>query len=80
MLEETSGLLLHQLSHHVAENGSNSIKALVSGANIVEPVVVEKDFLNDENGNRLAELRACLHYPETEWDDLSGKEEVNHLA
>ena len=80
MLEEASGLLLHQLSHHVAENGSNRVEALVSSTDVVEPVVIEKDFLNNENGNRLAEFRARLHYPETEWDDLCGKEEVDHLA
>jgi hypothetical protein len=56
VLEEASRLGLDKLSHHVAQDRSNGIEPLVSGANVVESIVVEEDLLNNENSNGLAKL------------------------
>ena len=79
MLEQPGGLLLHQLGDHVAEHGPDGIEALVRGADVVEAIVVEEDLLDDEDGDRLAQLRSGLHDAEAKRDDLSREEKVNHL-
>jgi hypothetical protein len=56
MLEQADSLLLHKLVDHVAEDGADSVEALVSLANICESNVIEKDLLYDEDGNSLAQL------------------------
>lgn len=80
MLQQTSGLLLHQLADHVAEHGADSVKALVRGTDVVEPVVVQQDLLHDEDGNGLGQLGACLHDAQAEGNDLGGQEEVDDLG
>ena len=64
MLQEPDRLLLHELGNHVAQDGPDSVKAFVGMANVRETDVVKKDLLNDENGDRLAELGARLHDPQ----------------
>lgn len=54
MFQKPSGLLLHQLIDHVAQNCSDGVEALVGRAYVVKPIIIQKDFLNDENGDRLA--------------------------
>lgn len=80
MFEEPSRLLLYQLSNHVAEDGTHSIEALISGTDIVKTVVIKQDLLDDEDGNRLAELRPGLHDPQAEGNDLGRKEKVDDLG
>jgi hypothetical protein len=80
MLQQPGSLLLHQLSDHVAEDRTHSIKALVGGADVVEAVVVEQDLLDDKDGYRLAELGARLHDAQAQRDDLGGEEEVDDLS
>lgn len=41
MLEESSRLRLHELGNHIAQYGANRIEPLVSGADVVEPVVIQ---------------------------------------
>lgn len=80
MLEKSSCLRLNELSHHVAQDGTNCIETLVGGAYVVEPIVVEQDFLNDENSNSLAKFRAGLHDTQAEWDNLCCKEKVDDFG
>lgn len=79
MLEQPRGLLLNELSYHVTENSSYSIESLVSSANVVETMVIEKDLLDNEDSHSLAELGASLHDSETERDDLCSQKKVDHI-
>lgn len=80
MLQQPRSLLFHELANHVAENGPNSIESLVGGTDVVQPVVVQQDLLNNEDGNSLAELGASLHDSETEGNYLGSQEEVDNLG
>ena len=80
VLQEPRGLLLDQLSNHIAQNCTDGVEPLVGSANVVQAVVVQQDLLHDEDGDRLAELRAGLHDAQAKGDDLGGKEEVDHLS
>lgn len=80
MLKQSGSLLLDQLAHHVAENGADCIEPLISGADVVEAIVVKKDLLHDEDGDSLAELRAGLHNSQTERNNLGGQQEVDDLG
>jgi hypothetical protein len=71
--------LLDELVNHVAKNSPHSVKALVRLADVCESNVIEQNFLNDEDGNGLAQLRPCFHDPQAERDDLSCQEEVDHF-
>ena len=70
MLEQPNRLRLDELVDHVAEDGADGEEALVSVANVGQPRFVEQDLLDDEDGDRLGELGACLHDAEAERDDL----------
>lgn len=80
MLEQTSRLLLHQLRNHVAQHRPHGVETLVRGADVVEAVIVQQNLLNDEDGNRLAKFRACLHDTKAKRDNLCGQEEVDDLG
>lgn len=73
-------MLLYQLSNHVAEDGADSIEALISGTDVVKTVVIKQDLLYDEDGNRLAELGPGLHDPQAERDNLGRQEKVDDLG
>lgn len=77
MLEKARRLLFDELSHHVAEDSANSIEAFVGRANVIEPIVVQQDLLDNKDGHSLAKLRASLHNPQAERNDLSCEEEVD---
>ena len=77
MLEQADGLAVDKLRNHVTEHGANSEEALIGMANILQASLVEKDLLNDEDGDSFGELRACFHDAQAERDDLRGQEEVN---
>lgn len=79
MLEQADRLLLHQLLHHIAEDGAYSVETLVRLADVVEAHVVEENFLDNENGNSLTELTASLHDAQAQRDNLRGKEEVDDI-
>lgn len=53
MLEQANCLDLNEPANHVAEDGANSVKTFVRGANIAEAGIVEEDLLHDENCNCL---------------------------
>lgn len=80
MLQQSGGLLLDQLAHHVAEDGADGIEPLISGADVVQAIIVEKYLLHDEYGDSLAELRARLHDAQTEGNDLGGQQEVDDFG
>jgi len=61
VLKQSNGLLLDQLVDHVAEHGAYSVESLISLADILQSKVVQKYFLNNEDGNSLAKLAASLH-------------------
>lgn len=80
MLQQPRGLLLHQLTDHVAEYSSNSIEPLVGGTDIVETVIVEQYLLDDENSNSLRQLGPSLHDSETQRNDLGREKEVDDFG
>lgn len=80
MLEQSYGLLFHQLLDHVAENGSDGVEPLISLADVIETHIVHQDLLNNENGHCLAQLRPSLHDAQTERNDLSSEQEVDDLG
>ena len=51
----------HQLIDHVAEDCANGVEPLIRMADIRETGLVEKDLLDDENGNRFGKLRSSFH-------------------
>ncbi len=57
MLQKSSCLLFNELGNHVAEDSPDRIKSLVRGAYVIQPMVIKKDLLDDEDRDRLAELR-----------------------
>lgn len=77
MLKKASSLRLDELRHHVAEDGANSVEALVSSANVVEAIVIKQNLLHNEDGDSLAKFRASLHDSQAERDNLGGEEEVD---
>lgn len=56
VLEEARRQRLDELGNHIAQHGADGVEALVRGANVVEPVVVEQDLLHNEDGHSLAKL------------------------
>ena len=80
VLEQAHCLLLYQLVHHVTKHCANSVEAFVCLADVGQANVVEQNLLYDENGDRLAEFRPCLHDTQTKWDDLGGEKEVDDLG
>jgi len=61
MLEQSDGLLLDQLVYHVAEHGAYSVESLVSLTDVLQSKVVQKNLLNNEDGNGLTKLATSLH-------------------
>jgi hypothetical protein len=80
MLEKTDGLLLDQLADHVTKHRSNSVETLVSLADVGEASIVKEDFLDDEDGNGLAEFGAGFHDAEAQWDNFGCKKKVDNLG
>jgi hypothetical protein len=80
MLEKSCSLLLHKLRDHVAQYRTNRIESLICCANIVQPMIIEKDLLDDEYSHGLAELGAGLHDSEAERDNFGGEEEVDDIG
>ena len=80
VLEESCRLLFDKLRDHVAQHRSNSVESLIGGTNIIQPMIIEKDLLNDEYGHGLAELGAGLHDSEAERDNFGGEEEVDDIG
>lgn len=65
MLQKANRLLVDQLSNHITQHRANGVEALVRLANVLQTHVVKQDLLDDEDSNRLAELRTSLHDTET---------------
>lgn len=80
MLEKPCCLLLYELGNHVAQDCAYSIEALISSAYVVQSMIIKKDLLDDENSNRFAKLRSCLHNAKAQWNDLCGQEKVNDIG
>lgn len=79
VLEQADSLGLNELGDHVAEDGADGIKALVSLTDVGQAHFVKENLLDDEDGDRFAELRAVLHDAETERDDFCGEEEGDDI-
>lgn len=79
MLQESGGLLLDQLRHHVAQDGADGIEPLIRGTDVVESMVIKKNLLYNENGHGLAQLGTRLHDSQAQWDNLRGQEKVDHI-
>lgn len=80
MLQQSDSLLLDKLVDHITKNGTDSIEALVSLANVLQSEVVKQDLLYDEDGDGFAELTTSFHDTETKRDDFGGKKEVDDFA
>ena len=80
MFQQPIRPLIHQILYHIAQHAAHGVESLVSLADVVQAHVVEQDLLDDEDGDRLAELGAGLHDAEAERDDLGGEEEVDHVG
>lgn len=68
------------MRNHIAKNCADSVEALVGGANVIKAIVVQENLLDNEDGNRLAELRARLHDAKTQRDDFGREEEVDDVG
>jgi hypothetical protein len=80
VLEESCGLLLNKLRNHVAQHCSNGVESLIGGTNIIQPMIIEKDLLDNEYSHRLAKLRARLHNSKAKGDDFGREEEVDDIG
>lgn len=80
MLEEANGLSVCEIVDHDSQNIDDGVEALIGMANICQTDLVQQDFLDDENGDRLGELCAVLHNPQTEGDNFCSEEEVDDLG
>jgi hypothetical protein len=80
VFEEASRWPLKLIHDHIIEDGADSVESLSSLAQVVEALLVQQDFLDDEGGHCLRELRPSLHDPQTQWDYLCLKEEANHVV
>ena len=56
MLEQSHSLRLHKLVHHIAQHRSDGVESLVGVADVRQARLVEKNLLNDENGDGFGEL------------------------
>lgn len=80
VLEQPHSLLLNELRNHVAQDRAHGIESLISGADICETNVVEKDLLHYKDRHRLAQLGAGLHDAEAERDDFGSEKEIDHIG
>ena len=80
MLKETSGLLLHQLGDHVAEDRTDGVKPLVGSADIIETIVIQQNLLYNEYGHGLAQFGAGFHDSETKRNDLCSQEKIDNFG
>ena len=71
VLQQSYRLAFHQSLHHVGKYSSNSVKALIRLADVLQPKIIEKNLLNNEDGDSFGELGPGLHYPQAKWDYFS---------
>lgn len=79
MLQKPHSLLLNKLRDHVAQDGSDRIKSLISGTDICKTDIIKKNLLYNENRHRLAEFGPSLHDAEAKRNYFSRQEEVDHV-
>ena len=79
VLQQSLARLLAQLDDHLAQDHRHVGEPVVGLTDVIQSSLVQQDLLQDEGGHSLAQLRAALHDPQTERDDLRGEEEVDHL-
>lgn len=79
MLEQSHRLGLDQILDHDLQHINDGIEPLVGVANIIQAHLVEQNFLNNKNSDRLGKLGAMLHDPKAQRNDFGGEEEVDHL-
>ena len=80
MLEKSYGLLFDKLVHHIAQDGSNGIEALVGLADVCKTNVIQQDLLDNEDGNGFTELGTRLHDAQAQRDDFGCQEEIDDLG
>lgn len=80
MLEEAYGLCMREIVDHETENVDDGMEPFIGVTYICETDLVEQNFLHDENRDRLRQLGAVLHDPQTERNDLCREEKVDDLS
>src|SRR3954463_14561049 len=68
------------MTDHVIEHRRNCVEPLIRLADVRETGIIQQDLLHDEYRDRLGYLRARLHDPKAEWNDLCAEEKIYHLA
>ena len=79
VLQKPLARLLAELDDHLAQDHGDVGEPVVGLTDVVQTSLVQQDLLQDEGRHRLAQLRAALHDPQAERDDLGGEQEVDHL-
>ena len=77
VLEQSDRLGLHKLVNHVAQHGTDSVEAFIGMADVGEPGLVQKNLLDNKDGHRFGEFRACFHDPQAKGDDLGREQKVD---
>mmetsp|Transcript_28753 Transcript_28753/g.80967 ORF Transcript_28753/g.80967 Transcript_28753/m.80967 type:complete len:207 (+) Transcript_28753:575-1195(+) len=76
MLQQTDAGLLGKHGHHVAKDSPDGKEALRGGADVVQPTIIQQDFLHNERGHGFGQLTAHLHGPQAQRDYLGREQEV----
>lgn len=71
-------VLVLGLNHRVQHLG-HSEETLGCCAHIFQSFFIIKNLLDNESGNSLGQLSSSVHDPETQRNDLSVKQEVDHV-
>lgn len=79
VFEQAHRLTVDDLRHHVVEHSANGVEALIRLADVGKTHVVQQDFLDNEDGDSLAQLAACLHDAQAKRDDLSREQKGDHI-
>lgn len=79
MFEKAHCASLLDTRDHIRQYGTHCIKAFIRLADVGQSDVIQKDLLDDEDSNRLAELGASLHDTQAERDDLCAEKECDDL-
>jgi hypothetical protein len=78
VFQQPNRLCLYKLIDHVAQHSTNRIEPFVGVTYVRQAGLIQKNLLDDENGNCFGELGASFHYAQTKWDYLGRKEEMNN--
>ena len=77
MLEQPDRLSLHQLVHHVTEDGPNSVESFICVTDVRQAGLIEKDLLDDEDSNGFRKFGSSFHDTQAQRDNFSREKEVD---